>query len=106
LGETALVWLVQLEVGDLVKVLEVAGKQGQVMLQTRCSNENIQILDLLSDLPGKAASNVGKALHHCGGQGEHVLPFQEGVSASKSRLRIMGKGCAFVEFAIGDNADC
>jgi hypothetical protein len=60
---TALVRLVELEVGNLLKVLEIAGEEGQVMRKTRCRDQDIQITDLLSDRPGKAASDLGKAFH-------------------------------------------
>jgi hypothetical protein len=44
--------LLEFEVGDLLKALEVAGKEGQLMLKTRCSNEDVQIANLLPNLPG------------------------------------------------------
>jgi hypothetical protein len=44
--------LVEFEVGDVLKVLEIAGKEGHLMLKTRCSNEDVQIANLLPNLPG------------------------------------------------------
>jgi hypothetical protein len=55
--------LVELEVGNLLKVLDIASKQGQVMRKTGCSNEDIQIADLLPDSPWQAAPDLGKAFH-------------------------------------------
>jgi hypothetical protein len=47
-----LVRLVELEVGDLLKVLAVASKKGQMMVKTCCNNQDAQIADLLPNLPG------------------------------------------------------
>jgi hypothetical protein len=47
------------------------------MLKTRCGNQNIQIPDLLSDVPGKAAPDLGKAFHNWLGEGKDGFPFQE-----------------------------
>jgi hypothetical protein len=69
--------LVELEVGDLLKVLEVAGEEGQVMLKTRCCNEDVQITNLLSHLLGQAAPDLGKAFHDWSREGQYGFPFQE-----------------------------
>jgi hypothetical protein len=65
-------------VRDLLKVLEVASEKGQVMLKRCCGNQYVHIADLLSDLPGKAASDMGKAFHNWLGKGDNVFSFQKG----------------------------
>ena len=67
---------------DLASILvlantAVAGKQGQVMLKTRCRDQNIQIADLLPDHPWQAAPDLGKALHDRLGKGKYGFSFQE-----------------------------
>jgi hypothetical protein len=47
----------------VLKLFEIAGEERQVMLQTRCRNQDVQIADLLSDRSGKAAPDLGKAFH-------------------------------------------
>jgi hypothetical protein len=74
---TALVWLVELEVRNLLKILAVAGQKGQVMLKGCCGNQDVQIPDLLSDLSGKAAPDLGKAFHDWLGKGKNSFAFQE-----------------------------
>ncbi len=74
---TRLVRLVELEGRDFLKVLAIAGKQGEVMLQTRCGNKNIQITNLLPDHPWQAAPDLGKALHDWLGQGKNGFSFEK-----------------------------
>ena len=74
---TRLVRLVELEVRDFLKVLEIPGEERQIMLKTRCSNQDVQIPDLLSDLPGKAAPDLGKAFHDRLRKGQNGFPVQE-----------------------------
>jgi hypothetical protein len=69
--------LVEFEVGDLLKVLAVAGKQGELMLKTRGGNQDVQITDLLSDRPWKAAPNMGKAFHDWLGKWKNGFAFQK-----------------------------
>ena len=76
--QTRLVRLVELEGGDFLKVLEIPGEEGQVMLKTRCSNQDIQIADLLPDHPWQATPDLGEALHDWLGKGKYGFPFEEG----------------------------
>ncbi len=76
---TRLVRLVELEVGDLLKALAVAGKQRQVMLQSSGGNQNVHIADLLSDLAGQRTPNDSKVFHHCLAERQDLFAFQEGV---------------------------
>jgi hypothetical protein len=62
----------------LLKVLQIAGKQGEVMLKTRGGNEDIQITDLLPDHPWQAAPDLGKAFHDWLDEGKYSFPFEEG----------------------------
>jgi hypothetical protein len=59
---SALVRLVEREVGDLLKILAVAGKQGQVMLKGCCGNQDIQIPDLLTNAPGIVSPEYGQSV--------------------------------------------
>jgi hypothetical protein len=101
-----LVRLVELEGRDLLKVLEIPDEEGQVMLKTRCGNEDIEIPDLLPDRPWEAAPDVGKAFHDGLGKGKNRFPFQKASQTGKRRLWLICKGSAFVELPVRDNADC
>jgi hypothetical protein len=65
------------EVGDLLKVLAVAGKKRQVMRKTHGGNEDVKIPDLLSDLPGEGAPDLGKPSMIASVSGRMALPFRK-----------------------------
>jgi hypothetical protein len=67
----------RVEVGNVLKVFEIASEECQVMFQARCRNEDVQITDLLPDTPGKAAPNLGKAFHDRLRKGQNGFPFQK-----------------------------
>jgi hypothetical protein len=102
--ETGLAFLVELQCGDTLKISVVASNERQIVLNSRCSNEEIRLVNQLA-FASQIATNAGIAFGNGATNAKHWCHLQKYTPAFFIVAPPLPIVDTFVDFGKGDNAD-